>query len=447
MIAARTRQLLEAPIVPTLLRLAAPNMAEAVARIAFITLDAYFVGWLGSDALAGVAVSFPVFILMQTMAAGGMGGGVSSAIARALGGGRPGDAEALVAHGLAIGLALAVCFTAGMLAAGGALYALMGATGRALEEAVAYSRIVFGGAAAVWIMNTLASAVRGTGNMVVPAAAIVIGEVVHVALSPSLIMGWGPLPRLGVMGAGLAVVGSYAAGGLVLVGYLLSGRGLVRLRWPAGGFRWRLFADILRVGALSSVNTLQFQLTGVVLAGLVGRYGTPVLAGYGAATRLEMAQIPLVFGFGTALVAMVGANIGAGQPERARRIAWVGAALGAGISAAVGAVAAGFAPFWMALFTAEPAAAQAGVAYLRIVGPSYAFLGMGLALFFASQGAGRIVWPFLAVTSRLLVVAAGGWLVVDWFGGEANALFALVAASFAAVGLTVFAVVKLRVAW
>jgi Na+-driven multidrug efflux pump len=249
------------------------------------------------------------------------------------------------------------------------------------------------------------------------------------------------------MGAGLAVVGSYAAGGLVLVGYLLSGRGLVRLRWPAGGFRWRLFADILRVGALSSVNTLQFQLTGVVLAGLVGRYGTPVLAGYGAATRLEMAQIPLVFGFGTALVAMVGANIGAGQPERARRIAWVGAALGAGISAAVGAVAAGFAPFWMALFTAEPAAAQAGVAYLRIVGPSYAFLGMGLALFFASQGAGRIVWPFLAVTSRLLVVAAGGWLVVDWFGGEANALFALVAASFAAVGLTVFAVVKLRVAW
>jgi hypothetical protein len=87
------------------------------------------------------------------------------------------------------------------------------------------------------------------------------------------------------------------------------------------------------------------------------------------------------------------------------------------------------------------------VAYLRIVGPSYAFLGMGLALFFASQGAGRIVWPFLAVTSRLLVVAAGGWLVVDWFGGGANALFALVAASFAAVGLTVFAVVKLRVAW
>ncbi len=447
MIAARTRLLLEAPVVPTLLRLAAPNMAEALARISFITLDAYFVGWLGSDALAGVAVAFPLFILMQTMAAGGIGGGVSSAIARALGGGRRSDANALVMHGLAIGLVLAACFTGGMLAAGGALYGAMGARGRALEEAVAYSNIVFGGAVAVWAMNTLASVVRGTGNMVVPAAAIVIGEVVHVLLSPSLIMGWGPLPRLGVTGAALAVVASYVAGSLVLAAYLASGRGLVGLRWPEGGFRWARLADILRVGALSSVNTIQFQLTSVILAGLVGRYGTLVLAGYGAATRLEMAQIPLVFGFGTALVAMVGANIGARQPERARRIAWIGAVIGGGISAAVGILAAGFAPFWMGLFTAEPAAAQAGIAYLRVVGPSYAFLGMGLALFFASQGAGRIVWPFLAVTSRLVVVVVGGWLATDWFGGSMLALFAVVAASFVVVGVTVFAVVKLRVAW
>jgi MATE family, multidrug efflux pump len=259
-------------------------------------------------------------------------------------------------------------------------------------------------------------------------------------------MGWGPLPRLGVTGAALGVVASYVAGSLVLVAYLASGRGLVGLSWPEKGFRWPLFTDILRVGALSSINTIQFQLTSVILAGLVGRYGTLALAGYGVATRLEMAQIPLVFGFGTALVAMVGANVGARQRERARRIAWIGAVIGGGISGAVGILAAGFAPFWMALFTAESAAAQAGVAYLRVVGPSYAFLGLGLALFFASQGAGRIVWPFLAVTSRLFIVAVGGWLVVDWLGGGMLPLFGVVAASFVVVGVTVFAVVKSR-AW
>jgi putative MATE family efflux protein len=446
-IAGRTRRLLEAPILPTLLALAAPNMAEALARISFITLDAYFVGWLGPDALAGVALAFPLFILMQTMAAGGIGGGVSSAIARALGAGRQSDADALVIHGLAVGLVLAACFTAGMLAAGPVLYGAMGAAGSALGDAVAYSSIVFGGSAAVWAMNTLASVVRGTGNMLVPAAAIVVGEVVHVVLSPALIMGWGSLPRLGVRGAALAVVASYVAGSLVLTAYLASGRGLVGLRWPERRFRRELFADILRVGALSSVNTIQFQLTGVILAGLVGRYGTLVLAGYGVATRLEMAQIPVVFGFGTALVTMVGANIGAGQPERARRIAWTGAAIGGGIGAVVGFLAAGFAPLWMGLFTTEPAVAQAGITYLRIVGPSYAFFGMGLALFFASQGAGRIVWPFLAVTSRLFIVAVGGWLATDWFAAGAPALFAIVTASFVVVGVTVLGVVKTRIAW
>lgn len=447
MIAARTRRLLEAPILPTLLGLAAPNMAEAVARISFITLDAYFVGWLGPDALAGVALAFPLFILMQTMAAGGMGSGVSSAIARAIGGGRRPDAESLVVHGLMIGFVMAASFTGGMLAAGPALYAAMGATGPALGEAVGYSHVVFGGSVAVWAMNILASVVRGTGNMLVPAAAIVMGEAVHVVLSPSLIMGWGPLPRLGVTGAALAVVASYVVGSLVLLAYLTWGRGLVGLHWPDRGFRWELFADILRVGVLSSVNTIQFQLTGVILAGLVGRYGTLVLAGYGAATRLEMAQVPVVFGFGTALVAMVGANIGAGQRERARRIAWVGAAVGSAIGVAVGLLAAGFAPFWMDLFTKEPTAAAAGVTYLRIVGPSYVFFGLGLALFFASQGTGRILGPFLAVTSRLVIIAIGGWLATHWFAAGPPALFAIAAASFVIVGLTVLGVVKTRIAW
>lgn len=447
MIADRTRRLLEAPILPTLLALAAPSMAEAVARISFITLDAYFVGWLGPDALAGVALAFPLFILMQTVAAGGIGGGVSSAIARAIGAGRRGDADALVVHGLAIALALAIGFTAAMLVSGRGIYAAMGATGAALGEAVAYSNVVFGGALAVWAMNTLASAVRGTGNTLVPAAAIVVGEVVHVVLSPALIAGWGGLPRLGVRGAALAVVASYVVASLILLGYLAAGRGLVALRWPQRRLRRDLFADILRVGVLSSVNAIQFQLTGVILAGLVASFGTLVLAGYGAATRLEMAQVPIMFGVGTALVAMVGANVGAGQRERARRIAWVGAALGGGIGAVVGGLAAALAGAWLSLFTSDATAGAAGVAYLRIVGPSYGFFGVGLALFFASQGAGRVLWPFLAVTSRLFVVALGGWAAIHWFAAGAPALFAIAALSFVVVGVTVFAAVRARVAW
>ncbi|HXL45177.1 MAG TPA: MATE family efflux transporter, partial [Candidatus Binatia bacterium] len=161
----RTRRLLEGPIAPTLLALAAPNVVMLVAQVAITVLEAYFVGWLGADALAGVSVTFPLFMLMQTMSAGGMGGGVAAAVARALGAGRGADASRLVTHAIVIALALAMLFTGITLAGGRTIYGAMGARAGALEAALAYSNVIFAGAVAVWLFNTLASVVRGTGNM------------------------------------------------------------------------------------------------------------------------------------------------------------------------------------------------------------------------------------------------------------------------------------------
>src|SRR5216684_6526879 len=114
----RTRRLLEGPIAPTLLALAAPNVLMLVSQVALNVLEAYFVGWLGADALAGVSVTFPLVMLMQTMSAGGMGGGVASAVARALGAGRRADASRLVTHAIVIALVMAAAFTAGVLGGG-----------------------------------------------------------------------------------------------------------------------------------------------------------------------------------------------------------------------------------------------------------------------------------------------------------------------------------------
>src|SRR5207249_8181683 len=219
-VAATTRRLLEGPIALTLLRLAAPNVVMLVAQVAISVLEAYFVGWLGADALAGVSVTFPLVMLMQTMLAGGMGGGVASAVARALGAGRRADASRLVAHAIVIALALAMLFTAVMLAGGRAIYGAMGAHDGALAAALAYSNVIFAGAAAVWLFNTLASVIRGTGNMLLPAGIVIGGSPFLVSVSPALIFGWGPFPRLGVTGAALAVVAYYAAGTLVLFVYL-----------------------------------------------------------------------------------------------------------------------------------------------------------------------------------------------------------------------------------
>src|SRR5207249_11249219 len=157
----RTRALLDGPVAPTLLRLAAPNVLVMLLQAAVSTLDAVFVGWLGREALAGVSLVFPLVMLMQTMSAGGMGGGVASAVARALGAGRRADADALVAHALVIAFAMAGLFSIGMLAGGRLIYGAMGARDGALEAALAYSNVIFAGAVAFWLFNTLASVVRG----------------------------------------------------------------------------------------------------------------------------------------------------------------------------------------------------------------------------------------------------------------------------------------------
>jgi putative MATE family efflux protein len=445
-VAERTRVLLEGPVLPTLLRLAAPNVLVMLLQAAVSTLDGVFVGWLGADALAGVSLVFPLVMLMQTMSAGGMGGGVASAVARALGAGRREDADALASHAVLIALCMSGLFTAGALWTGPAVYRAMGGRDGALASAVVYSNAIFGGALAYWLYNTLGSIVRGAGNMGLPAAVMALGAAIYLALSPALITGWGPFPALGVAGAAVASVASFVLGSLILLGYLLSGRGLVRLSLHRHRLRWSLFWEILRVGAPGSLNTVMTNLTIVLVTGLVGPFGAPALAGYGMGARLEYLQIPLVFGLGSALVTMVGTNTGARHFARAERVAWVGAGLAAGITGGIGLAAALAPRGWIGLFSANPDVLAAGATYLRIVGPTYGFFGLGLALYFASQGAGRLAWPLLAGLARLLIAAAGGWFASRWLGGGLAGVFAAMALALVVFGGTVGLAVRLG-AW
>ncbi len=441
-VAAGTRRLLEGRIASTLLRLAAPNVVVMGIQAVVNAAEAAFIGWLGAEALAGVSLVFPLIMLMQTMSAGGMGGGVASAVARALGAGRRDDADALAWHALLIAVVMSALFTAGALWSGPTLYRVMGGVGGTLAVALAYSNVVFAGASAVWLFNILASVVRGTGNMLLPAGIMVAGAAVTLALSPALILGWSAFPRLGVVGAGAALVTYYTAGSLVLLGYLGSGRSLVRLSVAGLRLRWALLWDVLRVGLPGSLNTIQANLTVVFLTGLVGPFGTFALAGYGMGARLEYLQIPLVFGLGSALVTMVGTNVGAGQVARAQRIAWVGAAMAGAVTGGIGLVAAVFPHAWLGLFSHDPDVLSAGTTYLHIVGPAYGFIGLGLALYFASQGAGRVLWPLLAGFARLLTAALGGWLMLHWLGGGLSGLFLAIALSLVIFGTTVVAAIR-----
>jgi putative MATE family efflux protein len=430
----RTRLLLEAPIAGTLLRLAAPNVLVMVVQAAVGLIETAFIGKLGTDALAGVALVFPVVMLMQKMSAGAMGGGISSAIARALGAGRRAGAEALVLHALAISVAFGLVFMLAVLGGGRRLYGAMGGSGTALTAALTYSNVVFAGALLVWLFNALANVIRGTGNMALPATGTCAGAAVLIPVSPCLIFGWGPCPQLGVAGGAVAVVAYYAVGSVALATYLWSGRSVVRLAFTGIGFRWPLFRDILRVGAVAALVTVQTNLTIAIATGLVGRFGPAAVAGYGTGSRVEYLLVPRVFGLGGPLVAMVGTTMGAGQRDRAVRVAWIGAAMATGLAAMIGLGAAAVPYAWRSLFDTDPARLGAGARYLHAVGPLYGLFGLGMALYFASQGVGRLLWPRLANLTRLAIAAGGGWLALRW-SGDLSHVFLALGAALAACGL------------
>jgi putative MATE family efflux protein len=430
----RTRALLEAPIAPTLLRLAAPNMLVMVVQAAIGVVETYFIGRLGTDALAGVALVFPVVMTMQMMSAGAMGGGISSSIARALGAGRRDDANALALHALAIALGFGIVFMVAVLGGGRWLYRSMGGAAGSLEAALTYSNLVFSGAVLVWIFNSLASVIRGTGNMAFPAGVICAGAAVVIPVSPALIFGWGVFPRLGIAGGALALLLYYAAGSVALAVYLWSGRSVLRPSIGRVRFRWPLFHDILQVGAMAALVTVSTNLTIVIGTALVGQFGPAWIAGYGTGARLEYLLVPLVFGLGAPLVAMVGTSIGAGMRERALSVAWIGAVIAAILTEAIGLAAAAFPRAWLSLFDSNPAMLEAGTRYLRIVGPFYGMFGLALALYFASQGAGRLLWPLIGNVTRLSIAALFGWLALRWDGGLTH-VFLAQSAALVAFGL------------
>jgi Na+-driven multidrug efflux pump len=206
--------------------------------------------------------------------------------------------------------------------------------------------------------------------------------------------------------------------------------------------RWRYASVILRVSVPSAAGTLLTNLTFLILTALVAPFGTEATAGYGAAGRLEYLLIPVVFGVGSALVPLVAASDGAGDFERVRRLTCAGAALGAPACGLVGLAAAVFPSVWMGLFTSDPAVAEFGRSYLVRVGPAYAFLGLGLALYFAAQGRGRTVQPVLATLTRLLVAGALGSVGLKVFGLGIDSLFALMACGLVLYGLVMVTVMR-----
>ncbi len=427
------RASLDGAIAPVMIRLALPTLIVLIVQVLVGVMEQYFVSKLGTDSLAGASLVFPVLMLMQMMANGGIGGGVAAAMARALGAGESKDAEGVLFQALALGLGFGVVFNILTWLAAPILYAAMGGTGESLKAAVTYSNWTFLASVPLWVTALLSAGLRGAGDVKTPAVITFAGAMVMVPLSPALIFGWGFLPQLGIAGAGIAIFIYYLGAAFFLIRYLASGRAPLKLSLLS--LDKRLLSSIMGVGTLSALGTIMANLTVACVTGAVGLFGAEAIAGYGIASRLDYLLIPILFGLGTAAVTMVGANVGANQPARARQIAWTGAVIGGGVTGLIGLVAALAPSVWTKLFDASPAVWAVADQYLRTVAPFYVLFGVGMMLFFASQGARRVVVPIIAGAVRLTVAGFIGWFAVRSLGIGMGGLFGIVATSFVLFGL------------
>ena len=432
--------LLAGAVLPTLLKLAVPNVLAMTMAVMVGIAETYYIGVLGTEPLAAMAVVFPFAMLMQMMSSGAMGGGVSSAVSRALGASNPARARETALHAVVIGVLAGLAFSLVFLVFGPALYRLLGASGGVLERAVGYANVLFCGAVLVWLSNTLASVLRGTGNMKVPSVTILATAALQIVIGGGLGLGLGPFPQLGMMGVALGQIIATAAGVAYLLWYLLTGRSKLHLSFAGLTLRCHIFTDILKVGALACLSPVQSVLATVIFTGLVARLGLLPLAGYSIGQRLEFLLVPIAFGIGVAAVPMVGMAIGAGDIRRARRVAWTAGGVSAFNLGILGLIVSIAPDLWAGLFTRDAAVLDYARQYLRWAGPAFGFFGLGLTLYFASQGSGRVLGPVLASTLRLVLVGVvGAWLVSN--AAPAWHYFALVGAVMVVYGLSTAAAI------
>jgi Na+-driven multidrug efflux pump len=420
-----------------ILALAAPTTLLAATQVAAQLIEPWLAARQGTPALAGWAVVLPFALLLSQMSAGAMGGGVVSAIARALGAGNREEAAALATHALVIACAGAALFAIPLAVFPHAILGLIGGP-EAATAAAAYAAWLFGaGALPAWLANTLASILRGGGRHALAARWVVGGWIAYPPLAWLLMEPFG----MGLAGAGLAfAIAMWGAAAVMAAVVMRGGAGFT----PHLGTELRaaLFRRILSVGLIACIMATIANLATILVTARVATHGAAAVAGYGISARMEFLMIPLAFGVGSALTALVGRAVGGGDWPEARRIAWTGAALAFAVTGAVGIPVALFPAATAAAFTADPAVQAVAAEALSIIGWAMPGFGVGMALYFAAMGAGRMTFPVLAGLARIILAVGGGWLLADVVGLGLTGQFVAVALGITAYGAICAAAVR-----
>jgi putative MATE family efflux protein len=440
---ANVQRSLQGSIPLVLLSFATPSLVQILVQSAIAVVEIFLLSRLGTDVLAGISAVFPIVTLFVAITTVGMGGAISSAVARSLGAGNVSEAQALAAHAILLSLIFGAISAAALIFFGTEIYGLLGARGDSLNQALSYSNIVFGGSICLWLLGGLTAIVRGTGDMKTPARIAIFRAAAALPLFGMLIFGWGAVPGFGIAGAATAMLIYYTMGVIGLVVHLQSAKSPIHLAFSDFRPRWQLFSRILKVALLSSLQILVSNVALIAITAYVAHFGIEALAGYGLAARVELLISSMVLALGVGTTTMVGTCVGAGLEARARRVTLVSCLLAAAIFAAIGLGVAFSGRSIAGLFTNVEGVVFAASGYFHATGMVYGFMAAFVILFSAYQGWGRATAPLLVSLLRVAIVLAGGWMLLQQ-APQLDWLYYLVAGSTVIGALTLGMVFAIR---
>ena len=370
----RNKQVLEGPVVQTLVRLTLPMLVAMFAMVGFNIVDTFFVGRLGTEELAAMGFTLAVVMSVNSVSMG-LGMGTTAVISKVIGQGDAHGMQRLAMNAILLGLLVAstIC-TVGLLTIR-PLFGLMGADGVVLDHIGAYMSVWYLGLPLIIVPQIGNSSIRATGDTKTPAKIMISVLTVNAVLDPLFIFGYGPIPGMGLRGAAIATV---IAQGIALLLSLrvLSRRGLIiieREPWALLSASWR---RILHIGVPAAITQLITPLSTGVITAIVATYGVAAVAGFGVASRLEMFALMVIMALGSALVPFVGQNWGAGNKARVGRAVKAAVVLASGWGGFVWLLSLVAGRPVAAVFNDNPAVVDTVVGYMAIVFPSLFLLGV-----------------------------------------------------------------------
>ncbi len=389
----QNKDLTRGPISLKIASLALPLMVIAVLQTTQSLIDMFWVGRLGASSIAAVAMSGMIIMVLFTMIVG-ISTGTMALVARYVGAKNKEKADTVATQSISLAIIMAILTVAVGLVFTKRLLLIMGAGPDVLEAGIGYLKILLLGGVTMFLLFTGNSILRGAGDTFTPMKFMILANIINIILDPIFIFGIG-VPRMNTSGAAVATVIAQAVSAFLVLWMLCNGRCIVHIHLKEWKIKLEFLKAILKIGLPSSLQMFLRSLMGIVLIGIVATFGTSAVAAYGIGMRLQMVILMPAFALGGSAATLVGQNLGARKPARAKRSAWIATIFDAIIMAFIAIVFFLLAYRIMGVFNKDGRIIFLGAQYLRITTPFYIFIAFGVVLNRALAGAGDTVIPMI----------------------------------------------------